>query len=104
MAVPAALRLRRTPGTGPGQRAMRWIERIASAGTDAVPARELYAGEHWDIARNLPAAASGFVHPMLWVASAGWGLIPADAMIRPYSATFSARHLDSVAPDTAGTQ
>lgn len=83
---------------------MRWIERIATTSTDTMPARDLYAGEHWDIARNLPAAASAFVHPMLWVASAGWGLIPADAPIRPYSATFSPRHLDSVAATTAGAQ
>ncbi|WP_375502642.1 hypothetical protein [uncultured Jatrophihabitans sp.] len=103
--VPAALHLRRTHGTRTGQRALRWIERIVSANTvDTVSARDLYAGEHWDIARNLPAAASGFVHPTLWVASAGWGLIPAEAPIRPYSATFSPRHLDSVASDIIGTQ
>lgn len=104
VAVPAALHLRRTPGKRTSQRAVHWIERIATTHTETVRAGELYAGEHWDIARQLPAAASGFVHPMLWVASAGWGLIPADAPIRPYSATFSPRHLDSVATDRAGTQ
>lgn len=105
VAVPAALHLRRTPGTRTAQRALRWIERIAATNTtDPVAARELYAGEHWDIARNLPAAASGFGHPTLWVASAGWGLISADAPIQPYSATFSPRHLDSVATDTTGAQ
>ena len=35
VAVPAALRLRRTPGTRTGQRAVRWIERIAAPDTDA---------------------------------------------------------------------
>lgn len=104
VAVPAALHLRHTPGTRANRRAVRWIERIAATSTDAVPAHDLYAGEHWEIARSLPAAAKGFVHPMLWVASAGWGLISADATIRPYSATFSLRHLDSVATDTAGAQ
>lgn len=104
LAVPATLQLRRTPGKRTGERAVRWIERIATTGADTVPARNLYAGEHWDVARNLPAAAEAFVRPMLWVASAGWGLIPADAAIRPYSATFSLRHLDSVASTTAGTR
>jgi len=32
----------------------------------------------------------------LWVCSAGYGLIPADAPIRPYSATFAGPHPDSV--------
>jgi hypothetical protein len=104
VAVPATLHLRRTPGKRTDQRALRWIERITTTSTAAVPARELYAGEHWDIARNLPTAASGFVRPTLWVASAGWGLIPANAAIQPYSATFSPRHLDSVAINTAGTK
>lgn len=104
VAVPAELHLRCTPGTRPRQRAMRWIERIATTDADAMPACDLYAGEHWDVARDLPATASGFVQPKLWVASAGWGLIPVDAPIRPYAATFSPRHLDSVAATTAGTQ
>jgi hypothetical protein len=104
LAVPATLHLRSTPGTRTRLRAERWIERIVKAKTSTVPARDLYAGEHWDVAHNLPAAASGFVHPALWVASAGWGLIPADAPIRPYSATFTPRHPDSVAANTAGTQ
>ncbi len=102
--VPATMRLRGMPVMRTRQRAMHWIEHISSPNNDAVPARELYAGEHWAIARNLPAAALGFVEPTLWVASAGWGLIPANATIRPYSATFSPRHPDSVAAETVGTQ
>jgi hypothetical protein len=104
LAVPATLQLRRTPGTHTTKRAVRWIERIVTTTAETLPAREMYAGEHWDIARNLPAAASGFARPTLWVASAGWGLIPVDAPIRPYSATFSPRHLDSVAANKSGTQ
>lgn len=105
LAVPAALHLRRTPGSRIAHRAERWIDRIATATTETVPAGALYAGEHWDVARSLPAAAaSSFVRPTLWIASAGWGLIPADAPIRSYSATFSPRHLDSVATTLADTQ
>lgn len=102
--VPMALHLRRTRGARPTQRAARWIERIAATRTEAISAGDLYAGEHWDVARSLPAAAHGFVSPKLWVASAGWGLIVADARIYPYSATFSPHHPDSVATTAAGNE
>jgi len=61
----------------------------------------LYAGEHWSVVMGLPevARASGF-KPHLWVASAGYGLIPANAAIRPYSATFARGDDDSVITDT----
>ena len=102
--VPAVLHLRRTRGARPTQRAARGIERLAATRTEAISASDLYAGEHWDVARSLPAAARGFVNPKLWVASAGWGLIEADARIHPYSATFSPRHPDSVAASAAGNE
>lgn len=69
---------------------------MTSQAVDSVPAEDLYAGEHWGIARNLPTYATGFASATLWVASAGWGLISASAKIRPYSATFSPGHVDSV--------
>ncbi len=103
--VPPTLQLRRTVGASPIQRAARWMQRLDTSDLDTVRAEDLYAGEHWDIARRLPRlAGAGFARPTLWVASAGWGLIPADAAIRPYSATFSTRHLDSVSQDTRGAQ
>jgi hypothetical protein len=103
-AVPDALQLRRTPGVREAARASRWMQRLTTAATDAVPAEHLYAGEHWSIARSLPSLASGFSGTALWVASAGWGLIPAHAPIRAYSATFASGHPDSVATDTRGAQ
>ena len=39
--------------------------------------------------------ASG-IRPTIWVCSAGYGLIAIDAAIKPYSATFSANHPDTV--------
>jgi hypothetical protein len=103
--VPATLQLRRTTGVRPIQRAARWMQRLTASDLDTVRAEDLYAGEHWDIARALPRlAATGFARPTLWVASAGWGLIPIDAAIRPYSATFSTRHLDSVSDNAQGAQ
>lgn len=103
-AVPAALQLRRTPGVRQTTRASRWLQRLTTAATETLPAEDLYAGEHWDIARSLPTLATGFSRTTLWVASAGWGLIPADAPIRGYSATFTPGHLDSAATDTHGAQ
>ena len=45
----------------------------------------------------LPGSARGWTVE-LWVVSAGYGLVRADAMVRPYAATFAPRHADTVAP------
>ena len=60
-----------------------------------IAARDLYAGEHWMVACGLPDLAGGG-RIRLWVCSAGYGLIPADAPVRPYAATFTGGHPDSV--------
>jgi hypothetical protein len=62
-----------------------------------VAATNLYRGQHWAVVRELPAVAqaSGF-QADLWVASAGYGLIPAEAQVRPYSATFGTSDEDGV--------
>ncbi len=102
--VSPTLQLRRTTGTRPIPRAACWMHRLTTSEVDLVCAEDLYAGEHWEIARALPLQATGFARPTLWVASAGWGLIPIDAAIRPYSATYATRHLDSVSDNTCGAQ
>ena len=62
-----------------------------------LPARELYAGDHWTVASSLErvAASSGF-RAAIWVCSAGYGLLNLDSMVKPYSATFSSSHPDTV--------
>jgi hypothetical protein len=58
--VPPQLRLDSVPGRGTAQRARQWAGRLA--GPSSVPlvaARDLYAGEHWMIARSLPGLAAG---------------------------------------------
>jgi hypothetical protein len=89
--VPPALRVASFPGRTADEAARAWIARIRRTnGVPALPAADLYAGEHWMIARQLPAvAATG--KTSLWVCSAGYGLIPVAARIRPYSAAFSGR-------------
>ncbi len=93
--VPAAHRLRAVTGAGINTRLKEWIRCLQESVEPTVPAVELYAGEHWSIAKRLCRAdASGRVR--LWVCSAGYGLIPADAPIRSYSATFAGPHPDRV--------
>jgi hypothetical protein len=96
--IPAGLHLRRIPAVEPVGRCWMWRERlIASAGPEAVPAVDLYGGEHWQVARALPAhGAEGRRKVAVWVCSAGYGLIPAEAPLRPYAATFSSAQPDSV--------
>jgi len=81
-----------------------WIERLESRLSSNVEAEFLYCGDQWKIAAALPTvAASGGIDARLWVCSAGYGLIPVSASVQPYSATFSARHPDSVRQRFIGT-
>lgn len=63
---------------------------MASAG-------DLYGGEHWQVALSLPAEGERRRRSVnLWVCSAGYGLVPVDALLRPYGATFTSGQADSV--------
>jgi hypothetical protein len=57
----------------------------------------MYVGDHWKIACELPKLGNnlGF-DSTLWVCSAGYGLIPASKLIKPYAATFDTSHEDAV--------
>jgi hypothetical protein len=101
--VSDGLRLRTVSPRPAATRATRWWRRLGDADTRAAPAADVYQGDHWRVIRDLPdlAKRAGF-EPELWVMSAGYGLIPAIAPIRAYSATFSARHPDTVI--TSATQ
>ncbi|ADO74647.1 hypothetical protein [Stigmatella aurantiaca] len=103
MTVPDTLRLRSVTASGIEARARQWWARLEQPAAPPVRALELYAGDHWRIIRELPAmaTAAGF-SPKLWIASAGYGLIPANAVIQPYSATFAPGKPDSVTMDHAG--
>jgi hypothetical protein len=94
--------LRNVPEGAPEARAKAWVERLAAEqATPAVRALDLYAGEHWRVAASLPSLAIG-VETHLWACSAGYGLISADAMVRPYAATLSPGHADSVSGGRTG--
>lgn len=97
--IPAELRLRELREQEPDVRARHWWSRLREHPHASLPAKALYAGEHWSIVQELPTlAAQTRFRPRLWVASAGYGLIPAEAPIRPYSATFTRGDEDSVIP------
>lgn len=95
--IAAQLRLRSVQVKGTARRAKVWWRRLETHAGETRTAESTYAGQHWTVARSLPAAAkqSG-LSARLWVISAGYGLIPASAPIRAYSATFSSGHPDSV--------
>jgi hypothetical protein len=98
--VPNALRLRRVTGVRTSTRLRAWTERLTASSEPVTQAIDLYAGEHWDVARRLTSASSANLTVELWISSAGYGLIPSNAPIRPYAATFTAGSADSV-PDGA---
>jgi hypothetical protein len=87
--------LRHLPHDAAPLRAKAWIGRLKAERTPAVPALDLYTGEHWHVARRLTEPDG----PTLWACSAGYGLVRADAPLRPYAATFSPGHADSVGAD-----
>jgi hypothetical protein len=100
--IPAALQLGNVSGSTPSQRAMRWIRRLAQpAAACTVAALDLYAGEHWSIARGFPALRRPGESIRLWACSAGYGLIPAEALLMPYHATLTRGQADSVPGDPA---
>lgn len=98
MAVPAMLRVGALEGFPRRQRLAEWIRRVSGPSQPSTVATGLYAGEHWATARQLAAAMR--VEAKLWVCSAGYGLIPATAQVRPYAATFAMREPDSVGRST----
>ena len=96
-AVPEELRLRSVAGSSIEERLSQWLDALGRAQVKRKKASDLYGGDHWAVARDLPEAAKqvGF-DASLWVASAGYGLVPATAELAPYSATFARNSPDTM--------
>ena len=75
-----------------------WRNALTSTAHGAVPAEELYAGDHWSVVRSMRTVAPAGLDLRIWIASAGYGLLPSNALIWPYSATFARGAVDAVAP------
>ncbi|HYS40680.1 MAG TPA: hypothetical protein VEO01_34130 [Pseudonocardiaceae bacterium] len=95
-AVPPQLRLGDLNHRRPADRFAAWTSRLSSSAHPRYPAVDLYAGEHWQVARTLTTDTTAARNAVLWIASAGYGLIPADTAICAYGATFSAATRDAV--------
>jgi hypothetical protein len=85
----------------PASRFTAWTARLGSSTYPRYSAIDLYAGEHWQVARNLTTNTPAAKRAVLWIASAGYGLIPAEAVICAYGATFSAASRDAVGATVA---
>lgn len=94
--VPPQLRLGDLGHRRPATRFAAWTARLDGTDHPRYPAVDLYAGEHWQTARTLTTDPPAAKKATLWVASAGYGLIPADTAICAYAATFSAASGDAV--------
>lgn len=92
------LYLRSVPQKRMETRAAEWMRRLHAAKASH-HALDLYQGEYWQVVRTLAGASN----TRLWIASAGYGLIPSHQRIASYSATFAAGDADSVLPAAAGS-
>ncbi len=91
------LMLRHLRGASTESRAAAWLERLDGHTGERLAARDLYAGDHWSIAKELDGSRLGRGSRVrVWVASAGYGLLSMDNPLQPYSATFAVNHPDSV--------
>lgn len=91
------VQLRSIRGREPEERLERWWSALSAQGGSRIAARDLYVGPYWSTVRDLPKLdARRGLNTHMWVASAGYGLVPESAAIRPYSATFRANVADSV--------
>src|SRR5687768_9464542 len=68
------------------ERAAAWLRRLQAHEGPTTSAAELYIGEQWFVLRDFLREAP---EVRLWVCSAGYGLVPGDAPVAGYSATFS---------------
>ena len=88
-------------GSDVERRIKTWKQRLRTVQAEKYPAQELYMGEHWSVARDIPPEAKGQGWEVrLWICSAGYGLIQPGTRIKSYQASFAAGTRDYVAPRT----
>jgi hypothetical protein len=96
VSAPSHLKVRSLRKAPLKARAREWFQRLTGS-TSGIVAADLYCGDHWAVARNLPLVAKKYgLDAKLWVCSAGLGLISSEAAVPAYSATFSLREPDSI--------
>jgi hypothetical protein len=93
--IPRALRISSVHDHDLESRAAHWRETLEGYSSETRPAADLYAGDHWKVVLRIPTVAPQ-LNVQIWVASAGYGLVPIEQELKPYSATFIRPHLESV--------
>ena len=97
LSVPKSLHLRDVKGSCVEERISEWWERLTVKRDERISSQDLYKGDHWKVVQTFSQSASlGGLDSLLWIASAGYGLIRPQTRVKPYAATFSPCHLDSV--------
>jgi hypothetical protein len=97
--VPEPLRLCQVYETSLQRRLRVWVQRLQAEHGSRTPARNLYGGEHWtEFLRILERGFRPGTAVQGWVISAGYGLIPVDAPVNSYSASFGRHVGDRVTP------
>jgi hypothetical protein len=89
-------------GSIPEIRALEWIARLESDNGPKISAVQLYAGEHWRIVQSIASSTWVGSSVRIWVLSAGYGLVPIDAALTPYAATFSPTDSESIYNESSG--
>ena len=96
--APSDLMMRNLRRDDLGRRFREWRTRLTRTGPQRKRAIDLYCGNSWSIIRSLSEEAGLNFSLRIWVASAGFGLIPLDELLTAYDATFSPGQDDSVIP------
>lgn len=105
VAVPERLKFRCVRKAPIETKSALWCERLAASRAGTLAARQLYSGDHWSIARSMENVSTAHgTSVRLWIASAGYGLVSMDTLLKPYSATFSSDDPDSIAIKTTSDE
>ena len=102
VAPPPELKIRSLPSGSIATRVQEWSTRLETTSAERTPARDLYKGDHWTAVRELEVVGSSVgLRAEMWIASAGYGLIPMNAEIAAYGATFAPDQQDYVLDRTS---
>lgn len=95
--VPSSLSLHTVQKDAVDRRASNWLSKLKTYSVSPRPVASVYGGDHWSVVRALTGPDSEYkIQRRVWICSAGYGLIPYNASIKPYAATFASGHRDSV--------
>jgi hypothetical protein len=92
-AVPDSCFLRQVTGASLQGRLSEWQRRTMRQWNARVQVLDLYAGDHWATVKSFRSPSAELV---IWVCSAGFGLLHVEDQVPPYAATFSPSHPDFV--------